>query len=541
MKLFGSSSGLMISFLTLCLLQQQLRVNAALLDNNVDEKFSSHQNSASPISSLDKFQKKFVSASHDCHSIIRDHLTDSVSSIDEIPPCQNECMKLFLSLVLANCLLSHQSFLPIDCDMESIQKHDCTLNPSCLNEDNYRNNHITTMKKHGHLTSSSLQQSYLLNSPQPQTPKFNQPNQQSIVFTQAYGYIDELCTLSMSVNIMESGVEYIRASNEATKETLSLLNNIQITTSNSYKVLTNIENISLVTLKNSETTLDNSEILLGISREHLDISIKTGTLLAETSTSVRENIKLTQEVKVASEKHHEMLQQANAKIDQANNRLQESVNLIDIIKINIILLEEILIRILRICSVLFAVAMLCTLLAKKRYFYWLWPLLKKNKKSTSYGNSPPTTTTICSSGSLSPSQQTKPRQSTQQELKHKVKHIMSHNKDIEGVIWLNPVQKTVYFEPYTTSEENIGRPITRLLQQRHRCLRDDDGLISPKTASPLSSESHQQMSSSSSSIMGCCSPQPIIRKNQAPKRGINSDSHVSFQDQSRGTNKKPKI
>jgi hypothetical protein len=166
---------------------------------------------------LQKLNSKY-SVKDGCHSQVKAMLVDSNMMMSSTS-CLDECVKLRLSLMLANCILVHQSLLPIECGIEAISS-DCSLKEGCLTETD--------------MTTSVLQVSSSRDSNKKN--KFDKPTQQSIVFGQSYTYIDEVCIFMTAMDVFESGVDILKASHDATEESLAVVRNIQHTSYRTFEV-----------------------------------------------------------------------------------------------------------------------------------------------------------------------------------------------------------------------------------------------------------------------------------------------------------------
>jgi hypothetical protein len=166
---------------------------------------------------LQKLNSKY-SVKDGCHSQVKAMLVDSNMMMSSSTSCLDECVKLRLSLMLANCILVHQSLQPIECGIEAISS-DCSLKEGCLME--------TDM-----MTSVLQVSSHASNKKN----KFDKPTQQSIVFGQSYTYIDEVCIFMTAMDVFESGVDILKASHDATEESLAVVRNIQHTSYRTFEV-----------------------------------------------------------------------------------------------------------------------------------------------------------------------------------------------------------------------------------------------------------------------------------------------------------------
>lgn len=152
---------------------------------------------------------KLTSTNNNCHSQVK-------ANIDtEITTCQDECTKLMLAISLANCMLEHQNVNSIRCDITS----NCMLEEGCLIEQEV-SMHIGAVISPGNK----------------KIPKLDKPTQQSMVFAQAYSYIDETCVLAVHIELLENNLMVLRVVKQAIEESLDVVRNIEATGSRTHEV-----------------------------------------------------------------------------------------------------------------------------------------------------------------------------------------------------------------------------------------------------------------------------------------------------------------
>lgn len=104
--------------------------------------------------------------------------------------------------------------------------------------------------------------------------------------------------------------------------------------------------------------------------QNLEVSLESASLLSQTMDMISANLAMTHEIKRTSEEHREMLITTGLKIDVANIRLGQSINMVDTIRQHI---ESIKCLVRSVCMLLLALCvMLLTLVMIRKFLVFKW-------------------------------------------------------------------------------------------------------------------------------------------------------------------------
>ncbi len=252
---------------------------------------------------LESMRDQVFGQEADCHLRVLDALKEAMSSTSSEQGgnkfiCSTECAKLSMTHSLTNCILKHQSHSLIRCSVTTDPKGDCSMARGCLTK-------ASPEVEKGFGLSSFIFGSAGKN-PDEKEPAFDDPSQQSIVWSQSYNHIDSLCSHLSTIVVMNNTVTVQELAVTATKE-------LAVTArKNSEELGRTLEELELVRTRELSA-------LLSVTSETAHIATRVLNSSESTLGRLEANRLVLLQVQGA-------VDDASEKIDQSNQKLDESIN-----------------------------------------------------------------------------------------------------------------------------------------------------------------------------------------------------------------------